>query len=135
MLSLDGGDETEYEYILDQLKAMACKIITSPFSRYDAEVIYRERWIASIGYCLHITQFIAIQCDNIQKSGYNSILPKMGLNRHFPRDVIFGPLKFQGKQLTDYKVYQYTSHLVRFVGYLRLTTELGNLLRIQMDQH
>ena len=59
----------------------------------------------------------------------------MGFNRHFPRDVILGPLKFQGKQLTDYKVCQYTSHLVRFVGYLRLRTELGNLLRIQMDQH
>ena len=48
---------------------------------------------------------------------------------------MFGPLKFQGKQLIDYKVRQYTSHLVRFVGYLRHDTDLGNILRIQMDQH
>ena len=59
----------------------------------------------------------------------------MEFNQHFTRDVIFEPLKFQGKQLADYKVCQYKSHLVRFVGYLRLNNELGNSLRIQMDQH
>ena len=62
-------------------------------------------------------------------------MPKIGFNRHFPRAVIYAPLKFQGKQLDDYKVFQYTSHLVRFVDYLRQKDELGNLLRIQMDQH
>ena len=71
----------------------------------------------------------------IQKPWYNSILPKMGFNRHFLMAVIFGPLKYQGKQLDDYKVFQYTSHLARFVGYLRRKDEIGNLLRIQMDQH
>ena len=81
------------------------------------------------------TQFTDEQCDEIQKHGYNSILPKMGFNRHFPRAVIFGPMKYQGKQLKDYKIFQYTSHLVRFVGYLRQDKDIGNLLRIQMDQH
>ena len=37
--------------------------------------------------------------------------------------------------MDDYKAFQYTSHLVRFVGYLRQKDEIGNLLRIQMDQH
>ena len=91
--------------------------------------------ISSIGYCLPITQFTDAQCDKIQQPGYNAILPKLGFNRHFPRAVIFGPAKYQGKQMIDYKIFQYTSHLVRFVGYLRQNKELGNVLRIQMDQH
>ena len=49
--------------------------------------------------------------------------------------VIFGLAKYQGKKLIDYKVFQYTSHLMRFVGYLRQNQELGNILRIQMDQN
>ena len=129
-LTLDGGDTEEYKYRLDQAKELAGKITASPFTRYDAEIIYRERWISTVGYCLPITQFTDEQCDEIQKHGYNSILPKMGFNRHFPRAVIFGPLKYQGKQLTDYKKFQYTSHLVRFVGYLRQDKDIGNLLRI-----
>ena len=64
-LALDGGDDAEYSYRLDQAKALAGKLITSPFTRYDAEVIYRERWIASVGYCLPITQFTEAQCDKI----------------------------------------------------------------------
>ena len=47
-LALDGGDDAEYSYRLDQTKALAGKLITSPFTRYDAEVIYRKRWISSI---------------------------------------------------------------------------------------
>ena len=104
-LTLDGGETEEYEYILYQAKELAGKITASPFSRYDAEIIYRERWISTVGYCLPITQFTDEQCDEIQKHGYNSILPKMGFNRYFPRAVIFGPMKYQGKQLTDYKFF------------------------------
>ena len=99
------------------------------------KLFYRERWISSIGYCLPITQFTEKQCEKIQQSGYSAILPKLGFNRHFPRAVIFGPSKYQGKQLIDYKFFQYTYHLKRFVGYLRQDTDLGNILRIQMDQH
>lgn len=52
-----------------------------------------------------------------------------------PRAVILGPPTFQGKQLINYKIYQYTSYLVRFVGYLRENDDIGNLVCIQMNQH
>ena len=59
----------------------------------------------------------------------------MGFNCHFPRAVVFGPKKYQGKQLDDYEVQQYLCHLERFVGHLRQENKLGDLTRIQMDQH
>ena len=134
-LALDGGDEAEFSYRLDQATALAGKVTSSPFSRYDTKVIYNQRWISSVRYCLTITQFTDSQCSKIQQPAYNAILPKIGFNRHFSRAVIFGPVKYQGKQMIDYKIFQYTSHLVRFVGYLRQKQELGNVLRIQMDQY
>ena len=106
LLALDGGDEAEFSFRLDQAKALTGKVASSPFSRYGAEVIYRERWISSIGYTLPITQFNAKKCDKIQQPGYNSIFLKMGFNKHFPRAVIFAPpLKFQGKKMDDYKLF------------------------------
>ena len=78
-LALDGGDGTEFAFRLDQAKALAGKVTASPFSRYDAEVIHRERWISSVGYCLPITQFTDTQCDDIQKPWYNAIYQKWAL--------------------------------------------------------
>ena len=109
---MDGNDNEEYEYRLEQSKILAGKVITSPFNRTDAEIIYRERWLASVGYCLPVTQFSAKQSKVIQSPFFNATLPKMGFNRHFPRAVIFGPSKFQGKQLDEYATFQYTSHLM-----------------------
>ena len=65
----------------------------------------------------------------------NAILPKMRFNRHFPRAVVTGPTCYQGKGLDEYELKQYTSHLARFVGYFQMEDKMGNLLRIQMDQH
>ena len=111
------------------------KIKTAPFNRYDAEVIYRERWLPSIRYYLPITQFSEKQCKSIQQPGYNAVLPKMGFNQQLPRALIFWLLKYQGKHLSIYGIYQYTGHLVCFVGYLRQNTELSSFMRIQIDQH
>ena len=93
-LTLDGGDEAEFSYRLDQATALAGKITSSPFSWYDIEVIYNQRWISSVGYCLSVTQFTEAQYDKIQQPAYNAILPKLVFNQHFPRAVIFGPVKY-----------------------------------------
>ena len=58
-LSMCGGDTDEYVYRLEQSKLLSGKIKAEPFTQQDAEVIYMERWIASIGYCLPVTQFSA----------------------------------------------------------------------------
>ena len=129
-LAMDGNDQEEFKFRLLQSKTLAGKVRASPFNRKDAEIIYRERWLPSVGYCLPITQFDDKQCKAIQMPFFNSVLPKMGFNRHFPRAVIFGPKELQGKQMKDYATYQYTSHLIRFVGYLRQNGEMGNILRI-----
>lgn len=42
-LALDGGDDAEFTYRLDQATALTGKVISSPFCRYDTEVIYRQR--------------------------------------------------------------------------------------------
>lgn len=80
-LALDGGDEVEYYFRLDQVKALSDKVASFPFLRYDVEVIYRERQISSISYYLPITQFTDNQCDNILQAGYNCTLPT------FPRHL------------------------------------------------
>ena len=134
-LAMSGSDKEEYMYRLEQSNAFAGKILSSPFTRIDTEIIYKERWISSVGYCLPVTQFFAKQCENIQRPCINPVVAKMEFNLHFPRAVVFGPKKYQGKHIDDYGVQQYLSHLERFVVYLHQDGKLGDLIRIQMDQH
>ena len=132
---MNGTDSAEFLFRLDQARVLAGKVQSSPFNRDDAETIYKERWLSSVGYCLPITQFTDKQFKAIQSPFFNAILPKMGFNRHFPIEVVTGPKQYQDKQLTNYATFQYISHVERFVGTIRHGKEMGNLLRIQMDQH
>ena len=40
-LAMSGSDKEEYMYRLEQSNAFAGKILSSPFIRIDAEIIYR----------------------------------------------------------------------------------------------
>ena len=63
----------------------------------DAETIYKDQWISSVGYCLPTTKLTDKQENYIQKPFCNAIQPKMGFNMNFSRAVIFGTTKYQGK--------------------------------------
>ena len=54
-VALAGNDDDEHKYRLEQSKELAKNITLYPFSRLDAEIIYRKRWVNSVGYCLPVT--------------------------------------------------------------------------------
>ena len=47
----------EYDFCLTQAKDLKSRIKASPFSRQGAGIIYKERLISSVGYCLPVTYF------------------------------------------------------------------------------
>ena len=46
--ALDGNDDTEFKYRLNEENALTGRITTAPLTRFDTEVVFRERWMASI---------------------------------------------------------------------------------------
>ena len=60
--ALDGQDTVEFNYRLEEAKKLAGKIVMAPLTRFDAEVVCRERWMVVIKYCLPITRFSVEQC-------------------------------------------------------------------------
>ena len=132
---MDGKDKKEHKERMIAVKALASNIRNSPLDRQDAEIIYRERWVNSIGYCLRVTQFSNAQCEEIMKPFYMAMLPKMGFNRHIPLEVRYGPKKFNGKGLVHLATHQHAKHLEDFVAELRADTHLGKALRMEMDKY
>ena len=134
-MALDGSDTDELIWRLREVRTLAKNVSQSPLSRQDAEVVYRERWIPGIGYCLPVTQFDDKQCEKLMTPFYAAMLPKMGLNRHIPKAIRYGPPKYNGKGLVHLGVHQHEKHLEVFVKALRTLSHFGHVLRTQMDKH
>jgi hypothetical protein len=70
--------------------------------------------------------------DKIQKPFIHLLLPKIGLNRHTPRALIYGPIYRGGLGIVDLEEYQIVKHFEIFQGHLRRNDDLGLSLRIQL---
>ncbi len=108
--ALDGQDGVEFKYRLEDILTLAGRIIAAPLTRFDAEVVCRERWGSSIKYCLPITKFTQDQCHQLSIPIEKALLPKLGFNRHMPKAVLYGPHKFGGKQLFNVHTEQLIMH-------------------------
>ena len=132
--AINGDDTTEFNYRLLEATKLAGKISHSPLSRFDAEVVCRERWMATIKYCLPITRFTQEQCHKLSIVMEKALLPKMGFNRHMPKAVLYGPHRFGGKQLMNIHTEQTVLHTEKFMAHIRGGDSIGNLQLILLNK-
>jgi hypothetical protein len=91
-LAMDGTFSDEYKYRLEQSKSMAAKLYQSHLSPLDSFMVYETRYRPALEYPLRVTTFTTAELQKIQKPFIFLLLPKIGLNRHMPRDVIYDPI-------------------------------------------
>ena len=76
------------------------------------------------------------ECEEIMRPALNAALPKMGLNRHFPRDVLFGSKDFQGLGIPHLYTLQSIKHIQDIIHHQLnpdLTTELHEGTFLYLD--
>ena len=124
-LPLDGNMKIEYLYRCKQIREFSKKVSDAPLDERDAWIIYESRYRAIIRYPLPVTQFTTKQCNKIQQPFINTILPKMGINRHTPRAVIYGPMSMGGLELMDLRIEQVSTQWDTTKGHLRRGDRAG----------
>ena len=134
-LPMTGDMTTEYNYRVKQIRKFAKKVYNAPLSHYDAWVIYESRYRAMIKYPLPVTTFSEQQCHEIQRHFIYYILPKMGLNRHTARALIYGPRTLGGMELMDLRLEQPTVLWETTLGHLRRMDRVGQGLRVTLHDH
>jgi len=65
-----------------------------------------------LSYLLTTTNFTKEQCHEIMKWALASALPAMGINRHFPQAVAYGPHSHQGLDIPNLFTEQLITHIV-----------------------
>ena len=134
-LPMTGSMTKEYNYRLQQTKMLAKKLYNAPFSHQEAYQVYYTRYKPIVCYPLSVTLFNTNQCDQIQKPFIYHLLPKMGLNRHMPRAVLYGPRHLGGRELMDLRVEQRVAHWSSNLGHLRRDDRVGKGLKMTLNDH
>ena len=127
-LPLTGDMSIEKDYRKEQLLSFCKKLYRSPLNTYDAHIAFQSRYIPKAKYPLPVTTFSPAQLNEIQKPSIQLLLPKLGLNRHMPRAVVYGPRVLGGLQLMDLKVEQPTSNILTTIGHLRREDRVADML-------
>ena len=83
-----------------------------------------------LGYPLPVTTFIQDQLNEIQKKFIFLLLPKLGMNRHTPRAIVYGPATYGGREILDLRILQPVQHIRHNLGHLRRGDNTGKALII-----
>ncbi len=129
-LPMSGKMDVEYKFRLHQMKDFAQLVARAPLTPFDAFMVYQSRYCPMIKFPLPVTIFTEKECHNLQKPVIFQLLPKMGLNRHTPRALIYGPRRLGGRELMDLRIEQPVLHWQASLGHLRRRDRVGDGLLI-----
>ena len=128
-LPMTGEMTIEKNYRKKQMENLGHKLYAAPFSPNDAYVVYQCRYKSMVRYCLPVSIFKEEELQEIQQKFIYLLLPKLGINRHAPRAMIFGPRSRGGREIMDLRVEQPIQHLLCNLGHMRRDDSVGKLLR------
>lgn len=74
----------------------------------------------------------AAQCKALQTEALMEVLPKIGMNRHFPRAVLFGSKKYGGCEFISLYEEQGMIAIREIISNVRARTCVGDLLEISL---
>ena len=133
MAAANGTYKQEYNTRLDKSREIAGRLLVSPLNIALSWQAYFCRWRPAITYCLPITTFTAKECMKIQSPFFNALLPKLGINRHMPRDLLHGPTKIAGLGLVNLEAEQLAMHVSGMIAQIRKKDRVGQTMLACID--
>ena len=133
MAAADGTYNQEYAVRLEKSRELAGRLQVSPLSIALSWQAYYCRWKPAITYCLPITTFTASECKKIQSPFFNALLPKLGINRHMPRDLLHGPAQVAGLGLVNLEAEQLSMHVSGLIAQVRKKDRVGKTMLASID--
>ena len=131
-LPLSGSMTTEFHFRKKQLKEFSTRLYKSPLQQKDAYSAFQTRYKSIASYPYPVTTFSTKEVHEIQKEAIRNILPKLGVNRNMPRVVLFGPVQYGGRQLTDLRIEQPVLNLKATIGHMRRRDKMAKMLLATM---
>jgi len=132
-ISPSGSSKASYEVLLEKAREYQTKIASSKLPREAALLSYNVYLLPKLGYPLPALTFTEAQCHSLQSPTLMAFLPKIQLNRHIARSVVFGSIRFGGLGIKSLYSIQGFGQLTLFVGHGRCSDKTSKLLLISLS--
>ena len=132
--SPSGNLTRQFDHLMKKSKMWTASMQAASLTKDEAVLSYSRIYIPSLRYGLGTCFFSSKQLIQIQRPAVNTILPKMGFNRHLPRSVVYGPQCLGALGLPSL-VFEQGLQQIQFIGrHLRsATSPLRSLFQIGLE--
>ena len=111
----------------------ALKVKQAKFHRLCGEKIYTAMWLSKVRYISSVVCFSKKQAAAINNQVVYQCLPVCGFNRHFPREVVYGPARYGGMGWENLRSIQILEKVKFFIRHVRADEKLGKLIQILVE--
>ena len=121
----NGNFQKVAEFLRNKANNYAACLIMSNLTEMDAFIFHQSTYIPSVTYSLLVMTLDALQLNKIQSRPIPAILNKLGVNKHFPCSIAFGPNNLCGLALLDLSIEQGVWQICHFMNHTLLHARLG----------
>jgi hypothetical protein len=132
-LGITGTMAEEYKYRVQQAQIFS-RSVQKISSRREAVVILRSYYRPKFEYPLPTTTMTRQHLHDIEKGPINALLPKLGYNRHFPRAIVHGSIRYGGIGIKSLYFAQGYLQIKMILSTIRNPNNNTNLLKILLRQ-
>ena len=132
-LAPDGSMTSQLQFMKTKAQQFSVKLYHSNLSGYDAIFAANSRILKTLAYPLPVLTLSKQECASIMYPVISSVLAKAHVVRTIPRDILYGPKKYQGFGLTNLHVYQGCTQIAQLIQFSSTRTELSNIHDISLQ--
>jgi hypothetical protein len=132
---MDGNMNEQIQKLQEKCNNINGSLAQVYMSQQDAKQGYTTVFIPSIRYVLPTTTIQQKVLTKMQIPITNTVLTKMGFNRHMPRAVVFAPLSIGGIGLIDLYTAQSESKIITILTNIRAQTPVLKTIIILIESY
>ena len=104
--SPSGRQSTQFKVLKKKCDNHARIVTTSALTRREAWTYYFSMYLTSPGYPLPLSHFSPSELHKLETKSLPAIIAKCGFNRNSSRDVLYGPVRFNGGGFRPFRTEQ-----------------------------
>ena len=129
----NGCQISEFNHRLGQCKDLSRRIAPATLTLEEAHLMIYTRILPKVTYSMPITMFTTSQCKRLNTPIDQVMLPKLHINRHMPKAVIYSTLKHGGINFPKMEVIQLKKGIMFLLRQLRWDHTIANDILIVLS--
>jgi hypothetical protein len=134
-IALNGNMITQIQNLQEKCNKINSAMSQVYMSAQDTKQGFTTVFIPSIRYALPTTSILQKTLTNMQKPIINTVLTKLGYNRHMPRALTFAPTSIGGIGILDLYTEQGTGKILMILTHLRSQSPIEQTILILLEHN